>query len=100
MSKVFDLPHARVTLTPVGPGVEIEVWPKAGQSAYAVVDALIAVEIAKSLVELAAAQLAILQAGPADAPEPVDEPEASDDGDAGEGRSNVVDLASRRRPDR
>ena len=57
-ARVFDLPHARVTLTPVGPGIEIEVWPKRGQSAYAVVDPTVAVLIARQLVELAAAQLA------------------------------------------
>jgi hypothetical protein len=112
-SKVFDMPHARVTLTPMGPGIEIEVWPKAGQSAYAVVDPTVAVLIARHLVELAAAQLTALQlmddpddgdededatepaaltgaAGSTDDDEEEDEEEATAD--------NVVDLFSRRRP--
>lgn len=59
--KVFDMPHARVTLTPIGPGIEIEVWPKAGQSAYAVVDPTVAILIAKRLVEMAAGQLAAVR---------------------------------------
>ncbi len=56
-ARVFDMPHARVTLTPVGPNVEIEVWPKAGQSAYAVVSPGVAILIARQLVELAATLL-------------------------------------------
>ena len=60
-AKVFDMPHARVTLTPIGPNVEIEVWPKAGQSAYAVVSPNVAILIARHLVELAAAQLSAAQ---------------------------------------
>jgi len=114
MTKVFDMPHARVTLTPVGPGVEIEVWPKAGQSAYAVVDPLVAVEIAKSLVELAARQLDIVRAaqdktdespdtsdGPAgDGAGAGDDPPPEDEPGAAEPPTNIVDLASRRRPPR
>jgi hypothetical protein len=60
-AKVFDMPHARVTLTPLGPNVEIEVWPKAGQSAYAVVSPNVAILIARHLVELAATQLSAAQ---------------------------------------
>lgn len=60
-AKVFDMPHARVTLTPIGPNVEIEVWPKAGQSAYAVVSPNVAILIARHLVEMAAAQLSTAQ---------------------------------------
>ena len=97
MSKVFDLPHARVTLTAIGPGIEIEVWPKAGQSAYAVVDPVVAIAIAQSLVELSATQLASTGS---DEPEP--EPAGPDEADANEHEApgNVVDLASRRRPGR
>lgn len=94
-ARVFDMPHARVTLTPIGSNVEIEVWPKAGQSAYAVVDPRVAVLIARHLVELAAVQLAAMQV--ADSPEST----ASGEEDAEEepaapGPDNVVDLASRR----
>ena len=119
--KVFDMPHARVTLTPMGPGIEIEVWPKAGQSAYAVVDPTVAILIAKRLVEMAAGQLASVQLAAAaaasdeaaDAADPDADAAGAGDGaggaagDAGgtvadddqEVRpSNVVDLASRRRP--
>lgn len=60
-AKVFDMPHARVTLTPIGPNIEIEVWPKAGQSAYAVVSPNVAVLIARHLVEIAATQLSAAQ---------------------------------------
>jgi hypothetical protein len=60
-AKVFDMPHARVTLTPIGPNVEIEVWPKAGQSAYAVISPNVAILIARHLVEMAAAQLSAAQ---------------------------------------
>ena len=98
---VFDMPHARVTLTPIGPGIEIEVWPKAGQSAYAVVDPTVAVLIAKRLVEMAAAQLAAAQvtamprADDGDGPDPTD---ADEDEDEDAAPDNIVDLASRRRP--
>lgn len=106
--KVFDMPHARVTLTPIGPGIEIEVWPKAGQSAYAVVDPTVAILIAKRLVEMAAAQLAALQLAAADASEASESADGTDDGDDADDLdeheeavpANVVDLASRRRPGR
>ena len=120
--KVFDMPHARVTLTPIGPGIEIEVWPKAGQSAYAVVDPTVAVLIARHLVELAASQLTALRIAGDDedaeeadeeggaesfpaadaAPVPtVGEPDAADEEDEEEAvADNVVDLFSRRRPSR
>ena len=115
--KVFDMPHARVTLTPMSPGIEIEVWPKAGQSAYAVVDPTVAILIAKRLVEMAAGQLAAVQlaaAAAAEADADADETEDADTAEAGANTteapaadadevpevrpSNVVDLASRRRP--
>jgi hypothetical protein len=96
--RVFDMPHARVTLTPVGPNVEIEVWPKAGQSAYAVVDARVAILIAQQLVELAAAQLAAMQlATGVESMEPGEEEDVAE-GAAEPGPDNVVDLASRRPP--
>jgi hypothetical protein len=41
--------------------VEIEVWPKAGQSAYAVVSPNVAILIARHLVEIAATQLSAAQ---------------------------------------
>jgi hypothetical protein len=102
--RVFDMPHARVTLTPVGPNVEIEVWPKTGQSAYAVVDARVAILIAQQLVELAAAQLAAMQltaaVGSTELGEGEGEGEAQDAAEeAAEAEpDNVVDLASRRPP--
>lgn len=91
------MPHARVTLTPVGSNVEIEVWPKAGQSAYAVVDPRVAILIAQHLVELAAAQLAAerLAATP-DATASAEDDADPDAAPAGPGPDNVVDLASRR----
>jgi hypothetical protein len=92
-ARVFDMPHARVTLTPVEGNVEIEVWPKSGQSAYAVVDPRVAVLIAQQLVDLAAAQLA-LTAEPGDTTDSLDE--GPDDEPAAPGPDNVVDLASRR----
>jgi hypothetical protein len=117
-ARVFDMPHARVTLTPVGPNVEIEVWPKAGQSAYVVVDPTVAVLIARQLVELAAAQFAAAQVaadpdadgsnegdpdeGAAPAEPGRSEPAPAEAGSADSvpaepGPANVVDLASRRR---
>ena len=95
MSKVFDMPHARVTLTPIGPGIEIEVWPKAGQSAYAVVDPVVAIASAQRLVALAATPLTI-------AGTELVETTGADDDDVGEDEApaNVVDFASRRRSDR
>jgi hypothetical protein len=100
-TRVFDMPHARVTLTPVGPNVEIEVWPKAGQSAYVVVDPTVAILIARQLLELAAARIAAtqLEAGEADEAA-VDQMEPPDDGAseawAESGPDNIVELASRR----
>ena len=86
----FDMPHALVTLTDVEGNVEIEVWPKSGQSAYVVVPPPIARLIAERIVQMAdAAQ----QSSP--------EAEASGhdaDEDPGDGPTNVVDLASRRKP--
>jgi hypothetical protein len=111
-AKVFDMPHARVTLTPVGPNVEIEVWPKQGQSAYAVVDPAAAILIARHLAELAAAQIAAARAAAMadgedeseqDADEDAvgaggsDEDEDGDERSAAAAPDNIVDLASRRR---
>jgi hypothetical protein len=99
--KVFDMPHARVTLTPVGPNVEIEVWPKAGQSAYAVIDPRVAILIARQLVEMAALQLAAAAEEAAIDETAIDEdgPGAADDAASPEtdAPSNIVDLAGRRR---
>jgi hypothetical protein len=78
MSKTtFDMPHALVTLTDVEGQVEIEVWPKTGQSAYVVVPPAIARTIAEHLVRMADA-----------AEEGSEEPPAPE---------NVVSLASRRK---
>jgi hypothetical protein len=93
--RVFDMPHARVTLTPIGGNVEIEVWPKTGQSAYAVVDPNVAVLIARQLVELAGTQLA-LEAEEGDVAG--SSPERTDDRTGDTRPDNVVDLASRRPP--
>ena len=95
MSKfTFDMPHALVTLTEVEGNVEIEVWPKAGQSAYVVVPPPIARAIAERIVLMAdAAELAAEDDAPRDQPE-------EDPGTAsgtGATPSNVVDLASRRK---
>ena len=92
MSKTqFDMPHALVTLTDVEGNVEIEVWPKAGQSAYVVVPPAIARVIAEHLVHTADA--AETMAAAADM-----EPRAEDD--TGTAPGNVVSLAARRkRPD-
>lgn len=49
MSIVFDLSHARVTVSRVSDGVEIEVWPKTGVSSYAVVGRATAREIADAI---------------------------------------------------
>lgn len=88
----FDMPHALVTLTDVEGNVEIEVWPKTGQSAYVVVPPPIARVIAEHLVRMADAAEAGDMADPAEAgdtdPEPAEAP------------GNVVSLAARRkRPD-
>jgi hypothetical protein len=73
MSKVqFDMPHALVTLTTIDGRVEIEVWPKAGQSAFVVVSPEIARDIAATLTEMVE-ELSVV-------------PE------------NVVDFATRRKP--
>lgn len=92
MSKTqFDMPHALVTLTDVEGNVEIEVWPKAGQSAYVVVPPAIARVIAEHLVHMADAAEAMAEA-------PETEGLAGDDEGAAPG--NVVSLAARRkRPD-
>jgi hypothetical protein len=85
----FDMPHALVTLTDVEGDVEIEVWPKAGQSAYVVVPPAIARIIAERIVLMA------------DAAEQVSgdprEPDQGSDPAAEDAPTNVVDLASRRR---
>lgn len=73
MSKVeFDMPHALVTLTTLDGNVEIEVWPKSGQSAFVVVDPETAHAIAETLLGMVE-ELAVVP-------------------------HNVVDLASRRKP--
>jgi hypothetical protein len=81
----FDMPHAVVTLTDVDGNVEIEVWPKAGQSAYVVLPPPIARAIADQIARMAdSAEADQHDEGPDDA-----EPQAS----------NVVSLASRRKQD-
>ena len=94
MSKfTFDMPHALVTLTDVEGNVEIEVWPKAGQSAYVVVPPPIARAIAERIALMAdAAALAVESPGGSD--EADEAPAATP---AGAAPSNVVDLASRRK---
>lgn len=88
MSKfTFDMPHALVTLTDVEGNVEIEVWPKAGQSAYVVLPPPIARAIADQIGRMADAAEAVLNA------ERIDQ-----DGPEPTLATNVVDLASRRRP--
>lgn len=92
MSKfTFDMPHALVTLTDVEGNVEIEVWPKAGQSAYVVVPPPIARAIAERIVLMAEVAEA---AGAAEATLDQGDAEGPDTAPA----TNVVDLASRRRP--
>jgi hypothetical protein len=84
MSKTqFDMPHALVTLTDVEGNVEIEVWPKTGQSAYVVVPPAVARAIAEHLAHMADAA----EAGGGDPEEDVSvgAPE------------NVVSLAARRK---
>jgi hypothetical protein len=82
----FDMPHALVTLTDLEGNVEIEVWPKAGQSAYVVVPPPIARLIADRMLLMADA--AEQEAPAADDPQPT-KPKGTGD--------NVVDLASRRK---
>lgn len=55
----YDFPHARVTLTAMPPNgekqdasIEIEVWPKSGQSAFAVIHAEHARAIAQQMIEM------------------------------------------------
>jgi hypothetical protein len=86
----FDMPHALVTLTDVEGDVEIEVWPKSGQSAYVVVPPPIARLIAERIVQMADAAE---QAGT----DP-EGPDTKDAQDAADTPANVVDLASRRKP--
>lgn len=88
----FDMPHALVTLTDVDGDVEIEVWPKAGQSAYVVVPPPIARLIAERIVQMADAAE---QAAPVPGDEVTDDPDPAPDTP-----DNVVDLASRRKPSR
>ncbi len=74
----FDMPHALVTLTATdAKGVEIEVWPKQGQSAFVVVPPDIARQIAEHINRLAD-----------EAEGPDETPEVKP--------SNVFDLMSRR----
>jgi hypothetical protein len=91
----FDMPHALVTLTDVDGDVEIEVWPKSGQSAYVVVPPPIARAIADQISRMAdAAEHHPPGSGATDEVEPDEvEPEAGPPAP-----SNVVSLASRRRP--
>lgn len=98
MSKVvFDMPHALVTLTTVETNVEIEVWPKAGQSAYVVVPPEIAREIATRLLTLAD-ELAAARDAAAETDETSALPELDPEAESGIPMpSNVVDLAKRRR---
>ncbi|MCY7416956.1 MAG: hypothetical protein LH650_00410 [Chloroflexi bacterium] len=80
MSKVkFDMPHALVTLTTIDGNVEIEVWPKAGQSAFVVVSPKVAQTIADALRGMSE-ELTDLDDAPGEMP------------------ANVVDFASRRKP--
>ncbi len=78
------MPHALVTLTDVDGNVEIEVWPKSGQSAFVIVPPDIARAIAERIR---------LMADAADAADAA----AADDTEPGP--SNIVDLASRRKLD-
>ena len=90
MSKyTFDMPHALVTLSDVEGDVEIEVWPKSGQSAYVVVPPPIARLVAERILLMAdAAENA------AHGPEAAGQPELPAGEDA---PGNIVDLASRRK---
>lgn len=82
LSKVqFDMPHALVTLTDVDGNVEIEVWPKSGQSAFVIVPP----DIARAIAERIRLMADAADAAAADDTEP--------------GPSNIVDLASRRKLD-
>lgn len=98
MSKfTFDMPHALVTLTDVDGDVEIEVWPKTGQSAYVVVPPAVARAIADRILRMADAA----EASHAALTTPEGQaPGAQAPGAQGPGAlpMNVVDLASRRKP--
>jgi hypothetical protein len=85
------MPHALVTLTDVDGNVEIEVWPKAGQSAYVVVPPPIARLIAERIVLMADAA----EQGDEDADEGL--PDAAREGGTPP-PAKIVDLASRRKP--
>ena len=87
MSKfTFDMPHALVNLTDVEGGLEIEVWPKNGQSAYVVVPPPIARLIAERIVLMADA---VEQGAQVAGESPPEGSESSGD--------NVVYLATRRK---
>ena len=89
MSKyTFDMPHALVTLSDVEGDVEIEVWPKSGQSAYVVVPPPIARLVAERILLMADA------AENAADGEDDDQPRVPAAEDA---PGNIVDLASRRK---
>jgi len=93
MSKVaFDMPHALVTLTTIEGRVEIEVWPKTGQSAFVVVDPTAARAIADALLGM----VDELSATPDDAPDGT--PDATLDDAPDDIVDNIVDFASKRRP--
>lgn len=110
-STQFDMPHALVTLTDVQGNVEIEVWPKAGQSAYVVVPPVVARAIAEHMVRMAdeaearalASAMAELEEG-SEASARASEDDAvgasvdeAPSEDATEVPANVVSLAARRR---
>ena len=56
--EVYDLPHARITLTQFlemegqDASLEIEVWPKQGLSAYAVINPKTARQVANKILEI------------------------------------------------
>ena len=90
MSKyTFDMPHALVTLSDVEGDVEIEVWPKSGQSAYVVVPPPIARLVAERILLMA-------DAAEHDAVAPEVDVSSMDPA-AEDAPGNVVDLASRRK---
>ena len=87
----FDLPYALVTLNVTDTsGVEIEVWPKQGQSAFVVLPPDVARHVAAAIGRLAD------EAEAADAVADEEEPVASEDSAPDEVPSNVYDLTSRR----
>lgn len=94
MSSVrFDMPHALVTLTVTeSDAVEIEVWPKQGQSAFVVVPPDIARQIADHIQRLADEADGVgTAADEADQTDATNEP-----GEAPVLPANVFDLMSRR----